>query len=204
MTLKKSILKKFKPGPAFALAALVLLAACSQPNLPEDHFYRLVVTPPQGKVATKLTSVVEVNRFIADGLTAGRPIVFTKPGQSHEVQAYHYHFWTEPPTIMLQKSMASYLRQASTAAKVVTPELRIEPNFVVHGKIVRFEQITGGSGQVSVELELSLTDNGTEKLIHQKNYRLEVPTGNLTVPAAVKAIGGAVSRIYAGFLNDIR
>ncbi len=90
------------------------------------------MTPPQTKSATRLNGVVEISRFIADGLTASWPIVFIKPVQSHEAQAYHYHLWTEPPTIMLQNSLANYLRQASSATKVVTPELSIEPNFIVH------------------------------------------------------------------------
>lgn len=200
----KIILYKFKSGQALIGALVVMLAACSQPSLPEDHFYRLVVTPPQGQSASRLTGVVEVSRFIADGLTASRPIVFTKPGQTHEVQAYHYHFWMEPPTIMLQNSLATYLRRASAATKVVTPELRIDPNFVLHGKINRFEQITGGTGQVAVELEISLTDSRTEKLIHQKTYRTQLATSNQTVPAAVIGMGAAVSKIFAEFLSDIR
>ena len=84
----------------FPAALLVLAAACTQPAVPEDHFYRLGSAPAQGG-GTALAGVIEVNRFVADGLTGRRPVVYTDNADAREVRAYHYHFWSEPPPILL-------------------------------------------------------------------------------------------------------
>ena len=68
--------RSFLTSLSFAATAL-LVTACTQPELPQDHYYRLNVASPQ-QVSLKLDGVLEVERFRADGLTSGRPIVYSK------------------------------------------------------------------------------------------------------------------------------
>ena len=178
------------------------LAACAQPAIPEDHFYRLAL-PAAARNAQKLNGIVEVGRFVAKGLTAQRPIVFTEPGDNHKVDAYHYHFWTDPPTVMLQNALVTQLRAAGIAKSVVTPELRVEADFTIAGKISRFEQIIGGTGQVIAEIEFAIKEAGTDRLIFFKSYQERLATSNRTVPEAVLKINVAVANIYKKFLIDI-
>ena len=88
-------------------ALLILVSACPQPAIPEDHFYRLAPAPADGQQSRALAGVIEVNRFIADGLTGRRPIVYTDSIDAGEVRAYHYHFWSEPPPILLQNRLVA-------------------------------------------------------------------------------------------------
>ncbi|MBT6289937.1 MAG: ABC transporter, partial [Rhodospirillaceae bacterium] len=64
---------------ALPAALLLILGACTQPALPDDHFYRLGAAPAEG-ISGALTGVIEVSRFIADGLAGRRPIVYTDGG----------------------------------------------------------------------------------------------------------------------------
>ncbi len=186
-----------------AAASLLALAACTQPKVPEDHFYRLTSAAPQSAGA-QLNGSIEVHRFVADGLTANRPIVYTSGAGSNQLQAYHYHFWSEPPAIMLQNALANYLRRANLTKSVVTPELRLEPEYIATGKIIRFEQITGASPSIAVELELGLKETGSGKLIHFGHYTVEQPASDPSIGTAAGQISQAINSIYARFLADIR
>ena len=184
-------------------AALFLLAACAQPPVPDDHFYRLAVNDPAPGAQT-LKGALEVQRFSADGVTAARPIAFSKPEAPGEFQAYHYHFWTEPPTVLLQNKLVEYLRAARLAASVVTPELRIAPQFVLTGRIKRFERILAAPPRVMAEIELGLKEERTDRLIHLATYRAEEQSSGKTVAHAALALGRATARIYGRFLADVR
>ena len=193
---------KFRMPALFAV--LFVLAACSQPPLPEDHFYRLGIVPPPPAVgAPILKGVVQVNRFIAAGVTAGRPIVYAEPDSPNEIKAYHYRFWNEPPAIMLQNDLVGFLRAGRAADRVVTPDFRIEPEYIVTGRIIRFEQIRAERPKVVVELELGLMEAGSGRIVRLDIHRLEVAAADGTVAAAVAAMGTAVTQIYGRFLTDI-
>lgn len=185
---------------ALTVAAAVALAACSQPPLPEDHFYRIEIGAPAEVLAgPPIEGTLEVIPFLADGLTAKRPIVYVESGQSAELRAYHYHFWTDPPTIMLRDALVDYLRAANLARTVVTPEMRIEPDFVLRGRIRRLERVLGGFSGVVVELELGLRRTVDDRLMMLDTYRVEAEAGDDSVAAFVAAVNRALADIYATF-----
>jgi ABC-type uncharacterized transport system auxiliary subunit len=192
---------------ALIILFLLSLSACNQPVIPEDHYYRLALPSDGGaSKARRLNGIVEVGRFVAKGLTAQRPIVFIATGDTHKVQSYHYHFWTDPPTVMLQNALVTQLRQAQVAKSIVTPDLRVEADFTISGKISRFEQIIGEaskSGQVVAEIEFAIKEAGTDRLVFFKSYRESLATANRTVPEAVSKISAAVANIFRKFLSDI-
>lgn len=185
-------------------ALLLLLGACAQPEVPTDRFYRLDVAQPQTRFAKPpLDGTLEVERFVADGLTAGRPITYSESGRPREVLEYHYHFWTEPPTIMLRDQLVAYLRAAKVADTVVTPEHRVEPDYELSGKIKRLEQVKGKPPGAVVELELALKRSADGRILILHTYRIEAEAKSGTVAAAVEALNSALGLIYARFLNDI-
>ena len=152
------MMKKLFPLTVMMMTGLMLglLASCGgAPVVPDDQFYRLEVsTPVAGKKL--FPGTMEVDRFIADGLTAGRPIVYSEAGKSYQVKEFHYHFWTQPPTVMLRDELVTYLRRAKISDAVVTPEMRITPDYVVTGKIKRLEKIIGAQPKALLEIELGL------------------------------------------------
>ncbi len=185
-------------------ALLLVLGACAQPEVPEDRFYRLDVGGPETPFAKpRLEGTLEVDRFVADGLTAGRPIVYSESGRPREVLEYHYHFWTEPPTIMLRDQLVAYLRAAKVADTVVTPQHRVEPDYVLSGKIKRLEQVNGKPPGAVVELELALKRSSDGQILFLDTYRIEAEAKTGTVAAAVDALNSALGLIYARFTNDI-
>lgn len=183
-------------------ALLVILGACTQPAVPDDHFYRLDAAPVQG-ISGKLAGVIEVSRFIADGLAGQRPIVYTEGSDSREMRSYHYHFWSEPPPIMLQNTLVAYLRATMRGAQLVTPDMRVEPDYIISGKIRRLEQVRGPAGKIDLALELAVKRTRDDKIILLRPYSVTVGTSNATVAEAVRRINQGLNAIYAKFLSEI-
>ena len=181
-----------------------LLVSCSQPPVPQDNFYRLQVTAPGTSLAkTPLDGTLEVARLLADGLTAGRPIVYSEAARPLEANEYHYHFWTDSPTVLLRDELVSYLRRAGVAKNVVTPEMRLEPDFVLTGKIKRLEQVRGDPSKVVISLELALRDRRGDRLLLVKTYDMEGETAGAAVAAAVGGLNAGLAQIYARFVADV-
>jgi hypothetical protein len=86
---------------------------------------------------------------------------------------------------------------------VVTPELRVDPDFVLAGKIHRLERVVGAEPSTVVALELSLRETGTDRLLFLKTYRLQLATADDSVAGAATAINQALSRIFADFTADL-
>ena len=185
-------------------ALLLVLGACAQPEVPTDRFYRLDIGEPETTLAKpRLEGTLEVDRFVADGLNAGRPIVYSESERPREVLEYHYHFWTEPPTLMLRDQLVAYLRAAKVADTVVTPEHRVEPDYELACKIRRLEQVNGKPPGAVVELELALKRSADGQILFLDTYRIEAEAKTGTVAAAVDAMNSALGLIYAPFTNDI-
>lgn len=183
-----------------------LLTACAaQPPVPQDRYYRLqavVAAAPTG--APTLPGTLEVERFSADGLTAGRPIVYMDAQNPNQLREYNYHFWTQPPTVMLRDELVTYLRAANVANNVVTPEMRIPSDYVLTGRIRKLEQITGTTDSTAMELEISLRRQADGKLMFLKSYLHETKTSSQAVNAAVNALNQSLNIIYADILADLK
>jgi len=187
------------------LMAGILLVGCAQPQVvPKDHYYRLrVPAPEKAQAQPKLDGIIEIDRFSADGLVAGRSIVYSASDKPNQLMDYNYHFWTEPPTVLLRDQLIEYLRAAGVAKTVVTAELRVAPDFIISGKIKRFEQVRDASPHVVLEMELGLRQAGTDNLVFWGTYARKVTAEGTTVADGVKAANLAVSQVYSDYVRDL-
>ena len=186
-----------------ALAAALLLGACSQPPVPKDSFYRLQTGAPQRQFAEPaLPGVVEVSRFTADGVINERALAYMESGG--KLQQYSYHYWAESPTQLVQDALVQALRESGAAMRAVTPAMRLRPHYLMQGKLHRFEQvIEGDSARVVAALEVSLTQARDGNLILLETYRVERPARDDSVGAAIDARRDAVGDLAARLLDDL-
>jgi len=190
--------------PAMTVMCAVLLSACGSASpVPEDQFYRLKVQAPSDTGKVLFSGTLEVNRFVADGLTAGRPIVYSESGKAYQVKEFHYHFWTQPPTVMLRDELVSYLRARKVSDMVVTREMRANPDYILTGKILRLEKIVGTPPKTVLEIELGLRKPGSGKILFLDTYRKETVSGGTGVDAAVRSLNMSLTEIYKKFVNDL-
>ena len=187
-------------------ASIGFLTACgSAPPVPEDQYYRLQAIYASEPLTTKpLAGTIEVDRFVADGLTSERAIVYSDIQKPNQVRAYHYDFWIKPPTVMLRDELVSFLRKSKISDAVVTPEMRVNAEYALTGKIKHLEQVKIESGYRTIlEVELGLRHPNTGKLLFLDTYRLENDASGSSVGAAVKSLNTALSIIYSEFLTSI-
>ena len=191
----------------FTLAAILsfgLLAACGSPApVPEDQYYRLKVQAPSQAGKVLFPGTLEIDRFVADGLTAGRPIVYSESGKTYQVKEFHYHFWTQPPTVMLRDELVTYLRARKVSDVIVTPEMRANPDYILTGKIIRLEKIVGQPPKAMLEVELSLRRPSGGKIIFLNTYRMETQSDGAGVSAAVQSLNTSLTAIYKNFVDDL-
>ena len=71
---------------------MVGLAACAQPKVPDEHFYRLDAEMPEGLSAPLFSGVMMVEPFRGNGLTRERPLLYSTADTPLEVKQYNYHY----------------------------------------------------------------------------------------------------------------
>ena len=81
--------------PAILLATALGGCLGAAPPVPRDHFYRILVPPPQAEVVP-FPGTVSVAPIEAQGLLRERPLLFSV-GSAQEVQQHDYHYWTDAP-----------------------------------------------------------------------------------------------------------
>jgi len=178
------------------------LAACTAPPPPPDRFYRVEPPPPAARfVKPPLAGVLEVGRLTSDGAVAERALAFV----THEngpLGHYKYDLWSESPSVMIQDRLAQYLTLAGAAEKVVTPELQVPPDWILRGKVRRFEQLASGT-QVVVEIQLAVTSARDGQLVLQDTYTAQVAAPSSSVEAAAAAFESGVSEVFVRFTADL-
>ena len=178
------------------------LAACSLPPVPTDTFYNL--TSGRGSVsvsASQLGGTAEVPPFRAEGIVNGRAIVYR--ASATEQRQYTYHYWAEPPAVMLQHSLVDALRKGRAFDQVATPEVRADRDYELVGTLRRLEHVIGGGpSKVIVEFDVGLRRVRGNDTLFINTYRTE-RTASRGVASAVKAMSAAVDEIIGRVLSDI-
>jgi cholesterol transport system auxiliary component len=176
------------------------LAGCVGGPAPRDHFYRLEAGEPARLAAPLFAGTLEVDRPRTDAVLRDRAILFRENEASNEVRRHSYHQWIDSPTLLLQTDLVRYLRRAGAAELVTTPEMRLEPDFGLTGRILRLEHVVGGPAVV--EVEFTVADDTTRSLLLHRTYREERNPAGSDVAAAVEAIESSWRAILERFLSD--
>jgi ABC-type uncharacterized transport system auxiliary subunit len=180
------------------------LWACAGSPPPADVFHRLEVVPLAARSVPLLSGTVMVTRLDASDVLRGRAIVVAHADRPGRLQRSSYQFWVDAPAVLLQEALASYLRRAGLAERVVVPERRDRVGWIVSGRVERFERVIGAGGdRVSVSIELALRRPDERQLRVQGVYELTEPASGGTPEAAVDAFGRAVGRVFAAFVADV-
>ncbi|MBR9971285.1 ABC-type transport auxiliary lipoprotein family protein [Magnetospirillum sulfuroxidans] len=180
-----------------AMAALV--AACAQPAPPKDRFYRLETARQSALFSTPALGIVEVGHLSTDGVLSERPLAYQDADGA--LGRYRYDLWAEPPTALLQGALVEALRQSGIAATVITPETRVPPDWIVRGRLNRFEMTTA-AGQANAAVELTVVSARDGSLLLLKSYQANISSA-AGPQAEVAALTRASSDIIAAFLADL-
>ena len=187
---------------ALGLSGVVFITACSSPPVPTDTFYNLTSGRAVSSAGSaSLDGTVEVPRFRAEGVVNERAIVYR--ASATEQRQYNYHYWTEPPAVMVQRSFIDALRGSRFFDQVAGPEVRADRDYELIGTLRRFEHdISGGQSKVAVEMEIALRQVRGGETILLKTYESE-RSASRSVAGAVEAMSAAVDQVITEVVRDI-
>ncbi|AVM73085.1 ABC-type transport auxiliary lipoprotein family protein [Magnetospirillum gryphiswaldense] len=182
------------------IAALaVTLAACAQQAPPKDRFYRLETPPVAARFAAPSLGVIEVSRPTTDGVLSERPLAYQDGDGT--LGRYRYDLWAEPPTALLQNALVDSLRLSGISHTVITPETRVPPDWMIRGRLNRFEMLAG-AGKVVANVELAVVSSRDGSLLLLKTYQVEVPSA-AGPEAEAAALTQASGDIITAFIADL-
>ncbi|MDR3438427.1 ABC-type transport auxiliary lipoprotein family protein [Telmatospirillum sp.] len=194
----------FPPLRGVVIAGLLLsLGACVGGGAPPDNFYRVTLPASTVLPAPLLPGVVEVGRFTAEGMTGERAMLYSYRDTPDQVQRYGYQLWTDPPPVLLQNQLVLLLRAGGVAPTVVTADLHVPPDFLIEGRLRRFEQIVGPPSAVRVDMDIGVVRLHGGELLHLASYRVEKPVTSDKPADAVEAYQAALSEIFRRFIADL-
>jgi ABC-type uncharacterized transport system auxiliary subunit len=119
-------------------------------------------------------------------------IVYSSSGE--DMGTYEYQRWAEPPTELIQDVIFRTLRSSGRYRAVYAQRSSIRGDYLLHGRLYDFKEVTGSSmvGRLSLDLELRETKTGTIVWTHL--YDHDEPVSGKNVSAVVAALNRNVQR----------
>jgi len=187
------------------LSAMLALAACNVPTVPDFTYYRLPHPQPLDVADAPLRDAIVVDAFGADGLYADQALVYAVDADGQQLRQYHYQLWTDPPTRILQRRLIVLLRDAGLSHEV-TDELPASHAAIrIHGVILRLDRVPKGDGRWSVAVLLKLRADAPDGTpLVDALYRDEDNVASADIKASVDAYGVVIDRLFARFYADLR
>jgi ABC-type uncharacterized transport system auxiliary subunit len=179
------------------------LWGCASGPAPIDHYYRIDAGIPSAPAAKKLEGNLQIDRLRADALTGKRQLLYKETAGASEIRQHPYQRWADPPSILLQTELVSFLSAAAVADSVIAATARVKPDYVVSGRIREFERVLGPEVHAVVEIQLAATSTGSGEILVNRIYREERGAANASVEASVIAFNEAVHIIFEQFLADL-
>jgi ABC-type uncharacterized transport system auxiliary subunit len=127
-----------------------------------------------------------IGRLTGPALYHEDQIVYSSGGES--MGTYEYHRWAEPPTEMIAEILLRQLRASGHFRGVYTLRSDMQGDFLLHGRLYDFKEISGSSmvGRVTMELELRNIKTGATVWTHF--YSHDEPAGGKDIGALVAAL----------------
>ncbi|MBI5039819.1 MAG: membrane integrity-associated transporter subunit PqiC [Gammaproteobacteria bacterium] len=189
------------------LAVSLLLGGCAAGSrIPEDSFYRLEQVAPAAKLAAPvLDGILMVQGGAAAPIYRDRALLYSESDAPGRLQRYHYQYWIDTPSQLLQRSLADYLREAGIASNVVLPEEGVDARYRLRVDIERFEHVRGRSGgQVVVTLRMTLAERASGTLLAQESLQGSAAVQGNDFPAVAASYQQVVVDLYGRILERLR
>ena len=196
----------FRPAAIpLAVAVSVILGGCLSGPAPKDRFYRLEVPDAATRLELpRLRGRLLVDSIRGDGMTRERQMLYRKADDPSQVRREGYDHWVDAPPLMVQRAVVEFLRSANAAEVVVTPEMRVDADFRLGGRVHRFERLVGGgSPHVTVELGLTLVREEDGEPLLLETYREDQGVAGGGIVDSVEAFNQALHRILERLLLDL-
>jgi ABC-type uncharacterized transport system auxiliary subunit len=187
--------------PIIFLICAVLLAGCGAAR--PSKYYQLTVpsndsADPPGD-AFPVTIVM--GPLLSSHLYREDHIVYSSNGEA--MGTYEYQRWAEPPTEMIQEVLFRALRSSGRYRAVYAQRSSIRGDYLLHGQLYDFKEITGSALSARVVFELELRDTKTGSTVWTHLYNHDEPVNGKDVSSVVAALDRNVQRGTSEFTASL-
>jgi len=116
---------------------------------------------------------------------------------------YEYQRWAEPPTEMIQDVLLRALRASGRYRSVYAQRSSIRGDYLLHGELYDFKEITGSAMSARLVLELELRDTRSGNTVWTHLYNHDEPVSGKDVSAVVTALDRNVQRATNEFTASL-
>jgi ABC-type uncharacterized transport system auxiliary subunit len=128
-------------------------------------------------------------------------IVYSSGGEN--MGTYEYQRWAEPPTEMIQEVLFRALRSSGRYRAVYAQRSSIRGDYLLHGHLYDFKEVTGASMSARLALELELRDTKTGDTVWTHLYSHDEPVSGKDVSAVVASLNRNVHRATNEFTASL-
>jgi ABC-type uncharacterized transport system auxiliary subunit len=179
----------------------LLIAGCGAAR--PAKYYQLTV--PTDNAADPPADVYPVTLLMgplmASHLYREDHIVYSSRGE--DMGIYEYQRWVEPPAEMIQEVLFRALRSSGRYRSVHTQRSSIRGDYLLHGHLYDFKEITGSPMSARLSLELELRDTKTSNTVWTHVYNHDEPVKGKDVSAVVAALNRNVQRATNEFTASL-
>jgi ABC-type uncharacterized transport system auxiliary subunit len=187
------------------VAALLLCAGLAGCGAARSSKYYQLTIPDNNAADPPASNVYPVSILVGplntSHLYREDHIVYRSGGEN--MGTYEYQRWAEPPAEMIQDVLFRSLRSSGRYRSVISLRSSVRGDYLLHGHLYDFEEISGSSmaGRLTLELELRDTKSGVTLWTHLYNH--DEPAAGKDVSAVVAALNRNVQRATAEFAASL-
>jgi cholesterol transport system auxiliary component len=175
------------------LAIMVLVAAGCGAARPSKYYE---LAPPNDLGSTRISDPLPITLLIgrlkASHLYREDRIVYST--KSEQMGTYEYQRWAEPPTEMIEQLLLRELRASGHYAGIYSLSSERKGDYLLHGALFDFKEVSGDSVLARVTLDLELRDMKTGNTVWTHNYTHDEPVNAKNISAVVAALDRNVQR----------
>lgn len=188
------------------LVMIVVQAGCGRMEpVPGDTFYRLKKTDSSsiGENNNPWTeNALVIERFRATGIYKDRAIALLREDGVSLTQS-KYHYWNDSPELLLQERFLEHAVEQRLANSVALNSAT-SAEFIVSGRILRFERVTidNEPDEVAIQLEISIRRaKATREVLFREQFNFgQVMTGD-SMPDAVALFSRGIEQVFSQFIT---
>jgi len=180
---------RFRVIAPLAAACAMLLAGCGAAR--PIKYYSL--DPP---AVTPAAQQLDVSLLIG---RIGAPLVYRDTrivyrNGANELGLYDEHRWSEAPALMVEEMLLQSLRKSGRYRSVQLVASNAQGDYIVRGRVERFEEVEGKPMASRVWLHLSLYDPKTGHTVWTQNYEQDEDVPGSDMSAVVAALDQNLKR----------
>lgn len=179
-----------------ASVAVLALFAAGCGSVPATKYYQLSVTSvTTSGNAEPFPVTLLVGPISTSHLYREDHLVFA--ANAHQMGTYEYQRWVAPPTEMIEELLVRDLRASGRFRSVAQLTSSSRGDFVLHGRLYDFKEISGSPMAARVSIDFELRDVKANQVVWSNHYNHDEPVDGKDIPAVVAALDRNVQQAAA-------